>query len=90
VGPAGHSAGLRGGVRSTFLESSSIRPTLSVTRKRLPCTGTVRRKRTPGVCGLAWEAYVSCWLCFPLQSVRRFKSPRLPDMSNHLFVVAIK
>jgi hypothetical protein len=60
VGPAGHSAGLRGGVRSLFLGSSSIRPTLSVTRKKLPRTGTARRKLTPGVRGLTWEAYVSC------------------------------
>jgi hypothetical protein len=36
-----HSAGLRGGVGS-----SSIRPTLSVTREKLSRMGTARRKRT--------------------------------------------
>jgi hypothetical protein len=49
--------------------------TLSMTCERLPCTGTVRRKRTPGVRGLGWEAYVACWSGFPLQGVHRFESP---------------
>jgi hypothetical protein len=48
--------------------------------------GDRRRKRTLGVRGLAWEAYVSCWSGFPLQGVHRFESPRLLDMSNRLFV----
>jgi hypothetical protein len=52
--------------------------------------GTARRKRTPGIRGLAWEAYMSCWLGFPLQGVHRFESTRLSDMSNRLFVAAIK
>ncbi len=43
-----------------FLRSSGICPNLSVSHERLPRTGTARRKRTPGVRGLAWEAYVSC------------------------------
>jgi hypothetical protein len=86
----GHSAGLRGGVRSTFLGSSSIRPTLPVTHERLSRTGTARRKRTPDVRGLAWAAYVSCWSGFPLQGVHRFELLRLSDMSNRLFVAAIK
>jgi hypothetical protein len=60
--------------------------TLSMTRERLSRTGTARRKRTPGVRGLAWEAYVTCWSGFPLQGVHRFESPRLSDMSNRLFV----
>jgi hypothetical protein len=47
------------------------------------------RKRTLGVHGLAWEAYVSYWSGFPLQGVHRFESPRLSDMSNRLFVVVI-
>jgi hypothetical protein len=63
--------------------------TLSMTRKRLPRTGTTHRKRTPGVRGLVWEAYVACWSGFPMQFVHRFESPRLSDMSNHLFVVVI-
>jgi hypothetical protein len=54
--------------------------------ERLSRTGTARRKRTPGVCGLEWEAYVACWSGFPLHGVHRFKSPRLLDMSNRLFV----
>jgi hypothetical protein len=85
VGPAGHSVGLRGGVGS-----SSIHPTLSVTRERLSRTGTARRKRMPSVRGLAWKAYVSCWSGFPLQGVHRFESLRLSDMSNRLFLAAIK
>jgi hypothetical protein len=61
-------------------------PTLLMTHERLPRTGTARRKRTPGVRGLTWEAYVTCWLGFSLQGVHRFESPRLSDMSNRLFV----
>jgi hypothetical protein len=57
--------------------------------KRLSHTGTARRKRTPGVRGLEWEAYVVCWSCFPLQGVHQFESPRLSDMSNRLFVAVI-
>jgi hypothetical protein len=49
--------------------------TRSMTRERLPRTGTARRKRTPGVRGLAWEAYVTCWSDFPLHGVPQFKSP---------------
>jgi hypothetical protein len=48
--------------------------TLLMTRERLPHTGTARRKRTSGVRGLAWEAYVMCWSGFPLQGVHRFES----------------
>jgi hypothetical protein len=57
--------------------------------ERLSRTGTARRKRTPGVCGLEWEAYVTCWSAFPLQDIHRFESPRLSDMSNRLFVSII-
>jgi hypothetical protein len=63
--------------------------TLSMTHERLPCTETTRRKRTSGIHGLAWKAYVSCWPGFPLQGVHRFKSLRLSDMSNRLFVGVI-
>jgi hypothetical protein len=63
--------------------------TLSMTRKRLPRMETVHRKRTPDVRGLAWEVYVICWSGFPLQCVHRFKSSRLSDMSNRLFVTVI-
>jgi hypothetical protein len=57
--------------------------------ERLSCTRTVCRKRTPGVRGLVWEAYVACWSGFPLHGVHQFESPRLSDMSNRLFVVVI-
>jgi hypothetical protein len=43
-----------------FLMSSGIRLNLSMTRERLPCTGTARRKRTSDVRGLAWKAYILC------------------------------
>jgi hypothetical protein len=43
-----------------FLGNSGISLNLSMTRERLPRTGTTHRKRTPGVCGLAWKVYVSC------------------------------
>jgi hypothetical protein len=43
--------------------------------ERLSRTGTAHRKRTSGVRGLEWEAYVACWSGFPLQGVHRFKSP---------------
>jgi hypothetical protein len=33
--------------------------------------------------------HAACWSGFPLQGVHRFESPRLLDMSNHLFVVVI-
>jgi hypothetical protein len=42
--------------------------------ERLSRTGTARRKRTTGVRGLEWEAYVACWSGFALQGVHRFKS----------------
>jgi hypothetical protein len=51
--------------------------------------GTAHRKRTLGVRGLEWEAYVACWSSFPLQGVHRFESLRLSDMSNRLFVAVI-
>jgi hypothetical protein len=41
--------------------------------ERLSHTGTTRRKRTPGVRELEWEAYVACWLGFSLQGVHRFE-----------------
>jgi hypothetical protein len=89
-GPADHSAGLGVMSGALFLGSNRVHPTLLLAYERLPCTGTAHRKRTSGVHGLAWEAYVSCWLGFPLQGVHRFELPRLSDMSNRLFVAAIK
>jgi hypothetical protein len=50
---------------SLFLETNRNRPTLLSQCKRLPCTRTTRRKRTSGVRGLTWEAYVSCVSGFP-------------------------
>jgi hypothetical protein len=75
---------------SLFLRSISIRPTLLITCERLPRMRTVCSKRTLGIRWLEWEAYISCWLGFPLQGVHRFESSRLSYMSNHLFVATIK
>jgi hypothetical protein len=58
--------------------------------ERLPCMWAAHRKHMRGVRGLVREAYVSCWLDFPLQDIHWFESPRLSDMSNCLFVAAIK
>jgi hypothetical protein len=75
-GPADRSTGVLGIVLGApFLGSSGICLNLSTPRERLPCTGTARRKRTSGVRGLVWEAYVSCWSDFLLQGVHRFESP---------------
>jgi hypothetical protein len=74
-GPADHSAGLRVVLGALFLESSMVCPTLLRACKRLSHTETARRKRTSGVRGLPWEAYVSCWSEFSLQGVHRFKLP---------------
>jgi hypothetical protein len=43
--------------------------------ERLSRMGTACRRRTPGVRGLEWEAYVACWSGFPLEGVHRFESP---------------
>jgi hypothetical protein len=77
-------------VGSPFLGSSGIRPNRSMTHERLPRTETTHRKRASGVHGLAWEAYVSYWLGFPLQGVHRFELLWLSHMRNCLFVTAIK
>jgi hypothetical protein len=68
-GPMDHSAGLGVMSEALFLGSSRVCPTLLVACERLPRTGIDRRKRTVGVRGLVWEAYVSCWSGFPLQGV---------------------
>jgi hypothetical protein len=57
--------------------------------ERLLHTGTACRKRTLGVRGLEWEAYMACWSGLPLQGVHRFELPRLSDMSNRLFMSVI-
>jgi hypothetical protein len=62
-------------VRSPFLRSSRVHPTLLMASERLPHTGTVHIKRTGGVRGLACEVYMSCVSGFPLQGVHRFKLP---------------
>jgi hypothetical protein len=38
--------------------------------ERLSCTRTAHIKCMPNVRGLEWEAYVACWLGFPLQGVQ--------------------
>jgi hypothetical protein len=76
-------------VGSPFSRERWLCPTLLMTHERLSHTGTAHRKRTSGIRGLAWEAYMSCWSGFPLQGVHRFKSVRLSDMSNRLFMAVI-
>jgi hypothetical protein len=49
-----------------FLRSSMVRPMLWMAYKRLPRMWTACRKHALGVCGLAWEAYMSCVSSFPL------------------------
>jgi hypothetical protein len=65
-GPMDQSARLGVVSGALFLRSSSVRPMLLVACKRLPRTETACRKRTLGVHGLVWEAYVACWSDFPL------------------------
>jgi hypothetical protein len=88
--PMNYSARLGVAPGALILGSRRIHPTLLMTRERLPRTGTAHMKRTSGVCGLAWEACVLCWSGFPLQGVHQFESPWLSDISNRLFVTAIK
>jgi hypothetical protein len=88
--PTDHSVELGVVLGGLFLGSSRVRSTLLVACERLPRMGTAHTKHTPGVHGLAWEAYVSSWSSFSLYGVHRFKSPRLSNMSNRLFVDAIK
>jgi hypothetical protein len=64
-----------GCVGSPFLMSNRVRPTLLLPCKRLPRTWTARRKRIRGIRRLAWEAYISCVLDFPLHGVHRLESP---------------
>jgi hypothetical protein len=60
-----------------FLGSSGPAQLCWRLRERLPCTGTTHRKRMSGIHRLEWEAYMSCWLDFPLEGVHRFESPWL-------------
>jgi hypothetical protein len=60
-GPADRSAGVLWIVSgSLFLRSSGPAQLCWRLCKKLPCTWTVRRKRTRGICELTQEAYVSC------------------------------
>jgi hypothetical protein len=88
--PMNYSAGLGVASGALILGSSRIRRALLMTHERLPRMGTVCRKHTSDVRGLAWEAYASCWSGFSLQGVHRFESLRLSDMSIHLFMDVIK
>jgi hypothetical protein len=74
-GPVDYSARLGVVSGALFLGSSRVRPMLLMACEMLPRMRIVRRKRTPGVHGLTWEAYVSCWSDFPLQGIHRFESP---------------
>jgi hypothetical protein len=73
-----------------FSEVVALSITIDDFMKRLPCTWTAHRKRTWGVHGLTWEAYMSCCSSFPLHGVHQFELPRLSDMSNRLFVAVMK
>jgi hypothetical protein len=64
--PTNHSVGLRVVSGALFLRSSRVRPTLLMACERLPRTWTVHKKRTQGVRGLVWEAYMLCVSCFPI------------------------
>jgi hypothetical protein len=77
-------------VGSHFSQEQWPCSTLLMTHERLSHMGTTCGKLTSGVCGLAWEAYVSCWSDFLLYGVHRFKSSWISNMSNCLFVAAIK
>jgi hypothetical protein len=72
-GPTDHLVGLGVVSGALFLGNNRVRPMLLVACERLPRMGTAHRKRTPGVRGLAWEAYVLCWLNFLLRGVHRFE-----------------
>jgi hypothetical protein len=74
-GPADHSAELGVVSGALFLESNRLSLTLLMACERLPHMGTVHRKRTSGIRGLTWKAYVSCWSDFLLHGVHRFESP---------------
>jgi hypothetical protein len=58
--PVDRSAELRVVSGALFLESSRVRPMLSMACKRLPRTWNAHKKRTPGIRGLAWKAFMSC------------------------------
>jgi hypothetical protein len=85
-GPTDHSAELGVVSRALFLGSNRVYSTLLMACERLPRTWIARRKRTWGVYGLTWKAYMTCVSGFPLQGVHRFESSRLSDMGNRLFV----
>jgi hypothetical protein len=75
---------------AVFLRSSGSVHRCWWLHERVRRMGTTRRKRTSGVFGLAWEAYVSYWSDFSLQGVHQFESPQLSDISNRLFMAVIK
>jgi hypothetical protein len=74
-GHADHSVGPGVVSGALFLKRSKVRPMLLMACERLPHMSTARRKHTPGVRELVWEAYMSYWSSFPLRGVHRFKSP---------------
>jgi hypothetical protein len=72
-----------------FLGSSVIHPNLSTPREGLLYVDHVRYVWSWTIHGLSVESVWRVGRVFPLQGVHRFKSPRLSDMSNHLFVAVI-
>jgi hypothetical protein len=85
-----HSAGLRGGVRSTFSREQCICRTLLTTLQKVVVRGPHEIRMVKGHMRTERGNHVACWSGFPLQYVHRFESLRLSDMSNCLFVAAIK
>jgi Cft2 family RNA processing exonuclease len=76
-------------VGSPFSEEQWLCPTLSMTRERLPRTGTARRKRMSSVHGLEWKAYVSCWLGFSPTWCTSIRIATTLRYEYRLFVVVI-
>jgi hypothetical protein len=60
---------------------------MSLASERLLCTDRMRYIWSETICGLSMESVL---VRFPLQDVHRFESPRLSDMTNHLFVAVSK
>jgi hypothetical protein len=73
-------------VGSHFSQEQWLCPSLLVTLRKVAICG---RREICMVEGHMWTErgkHVACWSGFLLHGVHRFKSPRLSDMSNRLFV----
>jgi hypothetical protein len=65
----GHSAGLRGGVGSTFSRKQCIRPTLLMTRERFAIHGPHETRMIESHTWTERGKCVVCWSGFPLYGV---------------------